>query len=111
MADSKMEIFEVTIAQDGTESTVINKSNFSIMGFEVPASMTSTALTFKVGAASDATVPLRGSDNSAISYTIDNTAGAYYMPAQYTAGYPYFRIVAGSSEAAARTIKIYGYKA
>lgn len=111
MPDSKMQIFEVTIASSETESTILNKSNFSIMGFEVPASMTSTALTFEVGSDSSSMTPLRKDDNTAVSYTIDNTAGAYYMPAQYTAGYPYFRIVAGSSEGGSRTIKVYGYKA
>lgn len=110
MPESKQFVAEAVIASGETDSSVVNMSNFTLAAVEIPASMTSTALTFNVGSSSASVAPLKDMTDSAVSVTISNTAAVYRLDANDFNGFQYVQVVAGSSEGAARTLKLYGYK-
>lgn len=108
MADTTL--IEVTIADSDTESDVVNITDFYITTIQIPASMTGTALTFEVGDTDTTTVPLKDDDNADISLTIGSSAAAYSIDARHTAATSYMRVVSGSAESGAKTIKLHGYR-
>lgn len=108
MADSVT--FTTTIANGATKTSAVNISDFFITGVEVPDSMTGTSLTFELGDASGTTVQLRDEENAAISLTITTTAAVYPLDARYTAAANFMKVVSGSAETGAKTIKLHGYR-
>lgn len=92
----------VTIALSGTTSAAIAAKGMSLVGIQFPAALTSTAVTFTVSSDGVTYVPLYNSAG-AVSYTI--AAGRYMAinPVDFY-GATYFKIVMGSSEAAARSL-------
>jgi len=108
MADNIL--FTTQIAASGTKTPAINIATYFITHVEVPASMTGTAITLEGGSSADSTVPMRDEANAAISITINNTAAIYPLDARITSAVEYIKVVSGSTEAGARTIKLYGHR-
>ena len=104
----KPRLIEVTVANNGTTSDVIDINDRTIAGIITPAALTSTAITFLVSDARDGTyVALKDSDNAAVSLTV-TTSTAYGLSgveADALSAFPFARLVCGSAEGGARTIK------
>lgn len=95
------------IPNGGTTSEVLDIHGNDVVGFYTPSALTSTAITFKAGAADDSTmVAVKDSSGSAISFTV--AASGYYGFSQDQIckfrGIRFLELVCGSSEAAARQI-------
>lgn len=92
-----------TIAASGTKSGAISKAGYALVGLQLPAAMTGTSITFEVASGASATfVALRDDANAVISRTI--TQGTAQTLPPELACWPYFKIVSGGTEAAARTL-------
>lgn len=98
-----------TIAASATVSATIDMRGMRLAGLIIPASMTSTALTFNVSNDGSTFVPLKDTTNAAISITIDSSAAAYPLVPMDFIGWRYLQVVAGSAEASDRTISLNPY--
>lgn len=106
----KIETF--TIANGATVSNVLNLQDWFIVGLDVPA-MTGTALTLE-GSVDGLTFRSIKSLDLATNYsalTVDGTGAIIALNPQNYAACQYFRLTAGSSQAAERLIDILGYRA
>lgn len=93
----------VTIANGGTTSAAIEARAYAIYGLIFPAALTSTAMTFTVAEKVDGTyTALYDSTGTAVSVTVA-ASRAFDLPSAL-ASWPYFKIVLGSAEGAARTL-------
>jgi hypothetical protein len=92
----------VTIALSGTTSAAIAAKGMSLVGVQLPATVTSTAMTFTVSSDGVTYVPLYNSAG-AVSYTIAGGRFIAINPVDFY-GATYFKIVMGSSEAASRSL-------
>ena len=103
--DPSYTVSDTTIANANTTSAAIDVPNGLVpVGFITPSSFTSTSMTFTVSVDGTNYYALKKNDGSAsISYTV--TTSSYYPmnPADWC-GIQNFKMVGGSSEAAARTI-------
>lgn len=98
-----------TIASSGTTSGEIDLGGTTLVGIEIPSAITGTSMTFTTASAAGGTfVPIQnGGTGVALSVTI---AASKRIP---LGGYPEFKgcrfikLVSGSSEAAARSIKVF----
>lgn len=94
----------VTIAASGTTSGSVRTSGKIIKGIVLPVT-TGTAFTVEVSLDDATWYPLNVRGNTAISITkTAGTATAYPLESDYTAGWPFIRVVSGSTEASARSI-------
>ncbi len=98
---------EVVIAASGTKSAAINLKGFTLCGVILPATFTGTALTFEVSDAIDGTfVPLKSTTSgSALSYTVAQATYAAIDPKDFQ-GVQFLKVVSGSTEGSARTLKL-----
>lgn len=95
---------DVVIASSGTDSTIIEAtSGWMFVGLLTPGTLTSTTLTFEVGTTSGAMLPLHF--NTGVQYGITSAASQRYLlePTHFI-GARFIRVVAGSAEAAERTL-------
>ena len=98
---------EVGIAESGTTSDAIDTSEETVVGLEVPASLDSTSISFTCCESSDGTfVPLRDTTNTPLSITCDNTAGQFFFDPSNFAGVRFLKVVMGTTETSARTLKL-----
>ena len=95
-----------TIAISTTTSAAIQMQGLSLVGIQLPAAFTGTALTFQVSVDGVTYQPLYTSTSgTALSYTV--AAGHYVaINPQDFYGANYIKIISGSSEAAARTLSV-----
>lgn len=101
---------EVTIAASGTNSTVFNSDGYLLAGFVVPASMTSTAITVQVSLDGSTFFTPKFESVAIPAVTITSSASAELVDVSKYAAFQFFRLVAGSSEAAARTLTMLAVK-
>jgi hypothetical protein len=93
----------VGIANGETTSAAIDFRQYAFGGIKMPGTITSTTLKYTVAEKSDGTfVDLYDSTNTLINPTIA-ASRAYPLPDEL-AGWPYFKIVLGSAEGAARVL-------
>lgn len=92
----------IMIASSGTTSAAIAAKGMSLVGVQLPATVTSTAMTFTVSSDGVTYVPLYNSAG-AVSYTIASGRFIAINPVDFY-GATYFKIVMGSSEAASRSL-------
>lgn len=94
-----------SILISATTSDVISTSGMSLVGVSVPTGFTGTAISFTVSDAADGTfVALKSTTSgTALSYTVAAATYAAIDPKDFY-GVKFFKIVSGSTEAAARTL-------
>lgn len=93
------------IANGQTKSGVIAMAGFNLVGI-ILATMTGTALTFEASDAAAGTfVPVKKADGSSLSYTTASNTYVAIDPKDFY-GIAFLKIVSGSSEGAARTLKL-----
>ena len=86
----------VTIADDGTESSVIAAKGFARGGFACPAGFVGTAMTFQVSTDNSTFYAHEAAGGSATSVTVE-ASKAYAIPSEVMA-WPFIKLVSGSSE-------------
>jgi hypothetical protein len=97
----------VTIPNGGTTSTLVNATAFSQFSLFLPAAFTGTALTFQVSPDGQAGwVGLRALDGTAKTALAVAAGQAYPCPDELRY-FPYFRVVSGTAEGAARTLTVW----
>jgi hypothetical protein len=93
----------VTVAANSQTSSTITTNNLALCGIFIPATFTSTAITFLACPTSTGTFVPVTNGTSTVSYTV--AAGEYLAidPTLFQ-GMPYLQIKTGTSEVAARTL-------
>ena len=102
----KREVETVTIPNAGTDSDTISvPQNKVLLGFRLPASMTGTSISFKMGLdAADTMVPIY---TGGTLYSITTTSSRYYyVDPQVFRGCNYLQLVSGSAETGAKAISL-----
>lgn len=100
------EVQTITIASSGTTSEAIAASGAALFGMLLPGTLTSTTCTFTVcDTATGTFLALYDSTGTIVASTTVAASHAIDLPTQLAA-FPFFKVVMGSSEGAARTIKI-----
>lgn len=95
----------VTIASGQTTSTAVDAREGAIYGFVLPSAFTGTAVTFTVCDTEAGTYrTLKDADGADVSVTVA-ASGAYTIPNEI-APWPFFKLVSGSAEGAARSIVV-----
>ena len=97
-AHSACEVVAATIAASATDSSIVNKRGYPILGIVTDADFDGTAITFKVGnSATDASgfVALQGASGANVTVTGMAPSKAYPLPAEL-APFPYFIVVASA---------------
>lgn len=97
----------VVIANGQQSSGAIDCGGMALCGILFPAAFTGTALTFEVSDAIDGTfVPLKSTTSgSALSYTVAQATYGAIDPKDFQ-GVRFLKVKSGSSEGAARTLKL-----
>jgi len=93
-----------TIATSGTVSSAVDFRAAAFGGIALPAAFTGTALTFQVSADNTTYQALNDRYGAAVSMTVAQ-GKSYPLPTEL-AGWPWFKIVSGSTEGGNRTIVI-----
>lgn len=95
----------VTIALNGTTSSVLDLRSKGLVGFLMPAAFTGTVITFS-GSMDNVTFgALYNADNTQFSITVAVDRFYCLNPADFV-GVRYIKFVSGSTELAARTIAV-----
>ena len=95
----------LTIANGATASDAFDARGFVIFGLIMPAAFTGTTITFTVAEVEDGTYQaLYDTSNVQVSLTVA-VSRSYDLPAELAA-WPFWKIVSGSAEGAARSLKI-----
>ena len=90
---------EATLVVSATKTDVIDLYGTTLLGFITDTNLTGTAITFEVCDTVDGTfVELRGSDNTAVSFTVA-TAKAYHVNPQHFAAWRFMKLVSGTTQA------------
>ena len=95
----------VVIPAASTTSEVIVSGGMSLVGIALPAIFTGTALTFSVCDTVDGTFLPLHTTSGQLSITVAQNR-YYAIPQDNFRGVRFFRIISGSTEAAARTLTI-----
>jgi len=96
----------VAIASSATKSAVINQNGLSLVGIYLPTAFTGVALTFEACDTVDGTfLPVKKADGNSLSYTVAQGTYVAIDPKDF-AGISFLKIVSGTAEGAARTLKI-----
>jgi len=94
-----------TIASSGTVGTVVDLEDYCIVGLDIPAAFTGTAMTFQCSTDNSDFDALDDADGAAISITVaagvDNDLGSSAV-----CGCRYLKPVSGSSEGAERVVTL-----
>jgi len=96
--------YPVTVAESATASSTISCGGLSLVGLLLPATLSSTTISFKASIDNTNFYPVYNSDTGdEITYTV---AEGQYMAIdpKYFQGIQYLQLVMGTEEAAARTI-------
>ena len=93
-----------TIASSGTTSTAVDFRANAFGGIALPATFTGTTLTFQVSADDTTYQALNDRYGAAVSMMVAQ-GESYPLPTEL-AGWPWFKIVSGSSEGGNRSITI-----
>jgi hypothetical protein len=97
----------LTIANGQTTSDLCNAATASAFGLVLPAAFTGTSITYTVSA-DGSTFQALYDNTGANQVTTAVTQGrSYDLPAELTA-WPYFKLVSGSAEGAARSLVVVG---
>lgn len=104
---SKPDNDTVVVAASGQTSSAFNVYGATAAVVEMPATITSTTMTFtgSIDGATGTFAQIRDKTNTAITYTI-SASGSYPLDPALFYGYDKIKIVMGSVEAAERTIKV-----
>lgn len=96
---------EVTIANGGTASTVIDLQGLVLVQIIMPAALTGTSITFQSCPTSSGGTfqTLYNSSNTAMSITVAASRSYNIAPVDF-AGVRFLKVVSGSAEGAQRTI-------
>jgi hypothetical protein len=92
------------IALNGTVSTAVDLENNTLVGLELPAAFTGIAITFQGSNNNGTFKDVKKEDGT--SYTLVVAQNTYVLiPPSALAGLRYVKIVSGSAEGAARSVK------
>lgn len=96
---------DVSVANAGTTSQAIDIGELVPVGLITPSALTSVSATFQVSLDGSTYATLRLDDGSAYTVTV---AASYHQQLDYQhfLGFKYLKVVLGSAEAAARTLKL-----
>lgn len=95
----------ITIATSTTVSAAVDLGANTITGIQMPAAFTGTALTFQVSSDGSTYVPLYDASSTQYSMPVGPSRGYSIDPAVF-AGWPYVKVVSGTTEVANRTITL-----
>jgi len=93
-----------SIANSATTSAAVTTGGFSLVGILTPSALTGTTFTFTVSVDGTNFFPLYNSSGQ-VSYTVAASRYIAINPVDFY-GVQYFKIVSGSTEAAARTLTL-----
>lgn len=96
--------FTLTIANGATTSDKFAAGGHVIFGLVVPSAFTGTSLTFSVSADDSTYQTLYDNTGTVVSLTV-STSRSFDLPTALAA-WPYFKIISGSSEGAARSLVV-----
>lgn len=107
MARSRSQL-TATIPNAGTDSDAKTvPTNSTLLGVHIPASMTGTALTFKVQAsAGDTAKLLKKADGTTYTITIGATAAYHPVDSTLFEGVQFVTIVSGTAETGAKALTL-----
>lgn len=94
----------LTIANGQTTSNAMSIDRFRDFGLAMPGAFTGTAITFLVSHDGATYQPLYNESNNAVSVTV--AADRFYQLPAALRAWPWFKIVSGSSEGAARELVV-----
>lgn len=94
----------VAIASGQTVSAAVNLKGYRVEGLELPAAFTGTSISFQVSSDGATFQPHYDTANALVSMTVAQ-GRSYSLPASLAA-WPYFKIVSGTAEGAARTLVV-----
>jgi hypothetical protein len=92
-----------TIPISTTTSNIISTNGMSLVGCQLPATMTGTSISFTVATSATGTFQELDNASGKVTYTIAGGKFIAINPVDFY-GVQYFKIVSGSSEAAARSL-------
>lgn len=92
-----------TIANGATVSGVVALDAATVTGIVLPAAFTGTSLSFQVSADGSTYVALYDSTNTLESMTVTQGRGYSVNPAVFS-GWPYMKVVSGSTEGGSRDL-------
>ena len=95
---------DATIAASGTTSDIVSNVGSKAVGIILPATFTGTAMTYLVAQNRGDTFIALNNSSGAVSSTVAQNK-AYKLPDDLIP-FPYFKLVSGSTEGSARTIKV-----
>lgn len=96
---------EVVIDESETKSGVLSLKGMTLVGIHLPAAFDGAALTFEACDTEDGTfVPVNDKSGTAVTYTVTQATYAAIDPKDFY-GINFLKIVSGSAESAARTLK------
>lgn len=99
----------VTIANGGTDSTVLQLGEHTFLALGMPASFTGTTITFKASSSEGGTFTIVKDDAGAdVSITVGASRWVALQSAVMAklAAFRWLKLVSGSAEGAARTIEV-----
>ena len=103
-----LQTVSATIANTATKSGAVATGGMALVGIYMPAAFTGTTITFEVHNQETGTYnPVKKSDGTALTYTVDNAAVSYVaIDPSYFYGVFYLKVVAGSAQGASRTLTL-----
>ena len=93
----------VSIASSGTTSAAISTNGLSLVGCQLPATFTGTAITFTVATTVGGTYQALTNASGTLSYTVAQGKYIAINPADFY-GVQFFKIVSNATEGATRTL-------
>lgn len=105
MAQPAYEADAATIANGASQSSIINVRGRDVVGVQMPAAFTGTAITFTASFDGATFQALYDTAGNAVSYTV--AASRYIqIPRGTLGGMQALRLVSGSAEGAGRTVQV-----
>ena len=100
----------ITIDASETTSSVADMEDYTIVGIEMPATLTGTQITFNGGGKSDALVAIKNANDAVVF--VAATGGARRVALLYDnfLSVRYVNVTSNDTEAATRTFTLIGYK-
>lgn len=106
LQDKNVDVLTATIAISTTTSDAVILYGTTVVAFETPATLTGTSFTFEGSIdGGDTFKTIKDELNATVTFIV-GVDGSYPMDANVFAPYDQIKIVSGSTEAAARSIKM-----
>jgi hypothetical protein len=104
--ENPVQYLSVTIANNAQVSSAVDLGGYVLSGLILPATFTSTAITFQMGNETQGTYfDIYDSTNTQLSMTVTQGRSYLFQPSDFV-GVRYLKIKSGSAEGGARTVTL-----